>query len=127
MLWGFQSTSSNTTCAPSMTGLDSGTGSNWLCGMRLIGFRTGHLKEIEGPSFRRRSEASDQVKSQSSTGLGRISYSQGSTSPTDGQYYLALTPNYASACALVAVATGNVSFAANVLAGASTGGALPPR
>lgn len=52
-------------------------------------------------------------------------WTQGSTVLAAGQYYLALTTNCASACAQIAAATGNVSFAVNVSAGASTGGALP--
>jgi hypothetical protein len=52
-------------------------------------------------------------------------WTQGSTGLVAGEYYLALTTNCASACAQVAAATGNVSFAVNVSAGASTGGALP--
>ncbi|MGC1534965.1 MAG: hypothetical protein WA795_03555, partial [Candidatus Sulfotelmatobacter sp.] len=52
-------------------------------------------------------------------------WTQGSTGLAAGEYYLALTTNCASACAQIAAAVGNVSFAVDVSAGASTGGALP--
>ena len=61
----------------------------------------------------------------SSTGLRTLLWTQGSTGLAAGEYYLALTTNCASACAQIAAATGNVSFAVDVSAGASTGGALP--
>jgi len=52
-------------------------------------------------------------------------WTQGATGLGAGQYYLAFTTNCASACTQIAAATGNVSFAINVSAGASTAGALP--
>ena len=52
-------------------------------------------------------------------------WTQGSTSLGAGEYYLALTTNCTSACAQIAAAINNVSFAVNVSAGASAGGALP--
>jgi hypothetical protein len=61
----------------------------------------------------------------SSTGFRTLLWTQGSTGLAAGEYYLALTTNCASACAQIAAATGNVSFAVDVSAGASTGGALP--
>jgi hypothetical protein len=60
-----------------------------------------------------------------STGFHTLLWTQGSTSLAAGEYYLAITSNCASACAQIAAATGNVSFAVDVSAGASTGGALP--
>ena len=60
-----------------------------------------------------------------SDGFHTLLWTQGSTGLAAGEYYLALTTNCASACAQIAAATGNVSFAVNVSAGASTGGALP--
>ena len=61
----------------------------------------------------------------SSTGFRTLLWTQGSTGLAAGEYYLALTTNCASACAQIAAATGNVSFAVDASAGASTGGALP--
>ncbi|MGB6403640.1 MAG: hypothetical protein WBF26_12420 [Candidatus Sulfotelmatobacter sp.] len=60
-----------------------------------------------------------------STGFHTLLWTQGSTGLTAGEYYLGMTTNCASACAQIAAATGNVSFAVNLSAGASTGGALP--
>ncbi|MGC2488719.1 MAG: hypothetical protein WA412_08590 [Candidatus Sulfotelmatobacter sp.] len=57
-------------------------------------------------------------------GFRTLLWTQGSTSLAAGEYYLALTTNCASACAQIAAAVGNVSFAVDVSAGASTGGAL---
>jgi hypothetical protein len=54
-----------------------------------------------------------------------LAWTQGATGLAAGQYYLALTTNCASGCAQIAAAPNNVSFAVNVSAGASTGGALP--
>jgi hypothetical protein len=54
-----------------------------------------------------------------------LNWIQGSTSLEAGRYYLALTTNCSTNCAKVAAATSNVSFAANVSAGTSQGGALP--
>ncbi len=54
-----------------------------------------------------------------------LPWTQGSTILVPGQYYLALTTNCSTACAQIAAAPGNVSFAVNLSAGASTGGALP--
>jgi trimeric autotransporter adhesin len=53
-----------------------------------------------------------------------LKWTQGSTGLAAGQYYLALTTNCSTTCAQVAAAPTNVSFAINVSAGASTGGAL---
>jgi hypothetical protein len=60
-----------------------------------------------------------------STGFHTLLWTQGSIGLAAGEYYLALTTNCASACAQIASATGNVSFAVDVSAGASTGGTLP--
>ncbi|MGA7513552.1 MAG: hypothetical protein WBW46_11705 [Candidatus Sulfotelmatobacter sp.] len=60
-----------------------------------------------------------------SDGFHTLLWTQGSIGLAAGEYYLALTTNCASACAQIAAATNNVSFAVNVSAGASTGGALP--
>ncbi|MGB8472345.1 MAG: hypothetical protein WCD71_19450 [Candidatus Sulfotelmatobacter sp.] len=60
-----------------------------------------------------------------SNGFHTLLWTQGSTGLAAGEYYLALTTNCASACAQIAAAVGNVSFAVDVSAGASTGGALP--
>ncbi|MFZ0991554.1 MAG: hypothetical protein WAN29_06585, partial [Candidatus Sulfotelmatobacter sp.] len=60
-----------------------------------------------------------------SDGFHTLLWTQGSIGLAAGEYYLALTTNCASACAQIAAAVGNVSFAVNVAAGASTGGALP--
>jgi hypothetical protein len=54
-----------------------------------------------------------------------LNWIQGSTSLEAGRYYLALTTNCSTNCAKVAAATSNVSFATNVSAGTSQGGALP--
>ncbi len=53
-----------------------------------------------------------------------MTWIQGSTSLEAGRYYLALTTNCSTHCAQVAAATSNVSFATNISAGASQGGAL---
>jgi hypothetical protein len=60
-----------------------------------------------------------------SDGFRTLLWTQGSSSLAAGEYYLALTTNCASACAQIAAALSNVSFAVNVSAAASTGGALP--
>jgi hypothetical protein len=60
-----------------------------------------------------------------SDGFHTLLWTQGSTGLAAGEYYLAMTTNCASACAQIAAATGDVSFAVNVSAAASTGGALP--
>ncbi|MGA9543019.1 MAG: hypothetical protein WBQ85_05600 [Candidatus Sulfotelmatobacter sp.] len=60
-----------------------------------------------------------------STGFHTLLWTQGSTGLAAGEYYLGMTTNCASACAQIAAAAGTVSFAVNVSAGASTGGALP--
>jgi hypothetical protein len=54
-----------------------------------------------------------------------LNWIRGSTSLKAGRYYLALTTNCATSCAKVAASTSNVSFAINVSAGTSQGGALP--
>jgi hypothetical protein len=54
-----------------------------------------------------------------------LPWSQGSTALEPGQYYLALTTNCSKSCAQIAAAPADVSFAIDVSAGASTGGALP--
>jgi hypothetical protein len=55
-----------------------------------------------------------------------LNWIQGSTNLEAGRYYLALTTNCSTNCAKVAAATSSVSFATNVSAGTSQGGALPP-
>ncbi len=60
-----------------------------------------------------------------STGFHTLTWTQGSTALAAGRYYLAITTNCASACAKIAGSATYVSFAINVSAGASTGGALP--
>jgi hypothetical protein len=58
-------------------------------------------------------------------GFKTLAWTQGSTSLAPGEYYLGFTTNCATACAKVAAAATNISFAINASAGASTGGALP--
>jgi trimeric autotransporter adhesin len=57
-------------------------------------------------------------------GFRTLIWTQGSTSLTAGRYYLALTTNCSSSCAAVAASPAFVSFAIDLSAGASTGGAL---
>jgi hypothetical protein len=54
-----------------------------------------------------------------------LPWKQGSTALAAGRYYLALTTNCSSACAKIGAATTFVSFAIDVSAGATEGGALP--
>jgi hypothetical protein len=54
-----------------------------------------------------------------------LPWTEGSTSLAAGRYYLAFTTSCSSKCAQVAAAATYVSFAVNVSAGASAGGALP--
>jgi hypothetical protein len=54
-----------------------------------------------------------------------LHWTQGATSLEPGIYYIAFTTNCSTACAQIAAAPTNVSFAINVSAGTSTGGALP--
>jgi hypothetical protein len=54
-----------------------------------------------------------------------LTWTQGSTALAAGRYYLAFTTNCASTCAAIGGATTYVSFAIDVSAGASAGGALP--
>jgi hypothetical protein len=54
-----------------------------------------------------------------------LNWTQGSTALAAGRYYLAFTTNCASVCAAIGGATTYVSFAIDVSAGASAGGALP--
>ena len=53
-----------------------------------------------------------------------LPWTQGSTSLAAGEYYLGITTNCSTACAQIAAAPATVSFAINVSAGTSTGGAL---
>jgi hypothetical protein len=57
-------------------------------------------------------------------GFHTLNWTQGSTSLAPGRYYLAFTTNCASTCAAVAATSAWVSFAIDLSAGASTGGAL---
>jgi hypothetical protein len=59
------------------------------------------------------------------TGFNTLAWTQGSVTLSAGRYYLAFTTNCASSCAAIGADTSFVSFAANVSAGATTGGALP--
>jgi hypothetical protein len=59
------------------------------------------------------------------TGFNTLAWTQGSVTLPAGRYYLAFTTNCASSCAAIGADTSFVSFAANVSAGATTGGALP--
>jgi trimeric autotransporter adhesin len=54
-----------------------------------------------------------------------LHWTQGSTALLAGRYYLAFITNCSSSCAAVAAAASYVSFAINVSAGTSQGGALP--
>jgi hypothetical protein len=54
-----------------------------------------------------------------------LAWTQGSTSLPPGRYYLGLTTNCASKCAVVGASATFVSFTINASAGASQGGALP--
>jgi hypothetical protein len=58
-------------------------------------------------------------------GFHTLSWTQGSTALEAGLYYVALTTNCASSCALILAAPSTVSFASDVSTGKSTGGALP--
>ncbi len=53
------------------------------------------------------------------------SWTQGSTTIAPGKYYLAMTTNCSSACFNIASSAAFVSFAVNISAGKTTGGALP--
>jgi hypothetical protein len=54
-----------------------------------------------------------------------LKWTQGSTALNAGRYYIAFTTNCSTLCAKVAAGPAYVSFALNVSAGASSGGALP--
>lgn len=54
-----------------------------------------------------------------------LKWTQGSTGLAAGRYYLAFTTNCSSLCAKVAASTTYVSYAINLSAGTSAGGALP--
>jgi fibronectin-binding autotransporter adhesin len=54
-----------------------------------------------------------------------LKWAQGSTSLAAGKYYIAITTNCKTACAVVGAVGSFISFAANASAGATTGGALP--
>ena len=54
-----------------------------------------------------------------------LKWTQGSTGLLAGRYYIAFTTNCSSLCAKVGASTTYVSFAINVSAGTSLGGALP--
>jgi hypothetical protein len=54
-----------------------------------------------------------------------LKWTQGSTALNAGRYYIAFTTNCSTLCAKVAAGPTYVSFALNVSAGASSGGALP--
>jgi hypothetical protein len=58
-------------------------------------------------------------------GFRTLKWTQGSTGLAAGRYYVALTTNCSSSCAKVGAAPSRVSFAINVSAGTSQGGALP--
>jgi hypothetical protein len=58
-------------------------------------------------------------------GFHTLPWAQGSVSLSAGRYYVAFTTNCASSCALVAASAAYVSFAINLSAGTSQGGALP--
>jgi hypothetical protein len=60
-----------------------------------------------------------------SNAFNTLPWTQGSTGLAAGEYYLALTTNCSNTCAQIAAAPATVSFAINLSAGASTGGALP--
>jgi hypothetical protein len=59
------------------------------------------------------------------SGFRTLKWIQGSTALAAGRYYLAFTTNCASSCAVLGAAASYVSFAVNVSAGTSQGGALP--
>jgi len=54
-----------------------------------------------------------------------LAWTQGSTGLQAGRYYIAFTTNCTATCAAIAATTAYVSFATNLSAGASSGGALP--
>ena len=54
-----------------------------------------------------------------------LKWTQGSTALNAGRYYIAFTTNCSTLCAKVAAGPAYVSFALNVSAGTSSGGALP--
>jgi len=56
-----------------------------------------------------------------------LKWTQGSTALNAGRYYIAFTTNCSTLCAKVAAGPTYVSFALNVSAGASSGGALPSK
>jgi trimeric autotransporter adhesin len=58
-------------------------------------------------------------------GFQTLPWAQGSTTLPAGRYYIAMTTNCGSGCAVVAAATTFVSFAIDISAGATSGGALP--
>jgi trimeric autotransporter adhesin len=60
-----------------------------------------------------------------STSFQTLKWTQGSTALNAGRYYIAFTTNCSTLCAKVAAGPAYVSFALNVSAGTSSGGALP--
>ncbi|MGD1214163.1 MAG: hypothetical protein ABR861_04170 [Terriglobales bacterium] len=60
-----------------------------------------------------------------SKGFHTLNWTQGSTALLAGRYYIAFTTNCKSTCATIGAVGSVISFAVNVSAGASSGGALP--